>query len=69
MATLNSTNDILHTKLEAAEESIKQIDSLKSNFETSLKTIKKNHLKEMNDASSTIKTLEKSGKGLEKDIR
>ena len=68
LAASNAAKDTLQTKLEAAEEEIIKVSSLKNSFEANLKDTKKMHLQDMNKANTTIKSLEKRGKGLEKEI-
>ena len=62
------TNKTLHSKLEAAEEKILKISSVKSTCEANCKDMKKGHMNEIMQAKSTIKSLEQGTKGVEKEI-
>ena len=68
VAASNATTDILQTKLEAGEEKLLEISSLKNSLEVSLKDSKKSHKQEVAHANSTIKSMEKSRKEQEKVI-
>ena len=68
LAVSKATNHSLHEKLAAAEKEILKVSSAKHASETEMKDAKKSHLQEINKANSIIKTLEKGGKGLEKEI-
>ena len=68
VAASNATTETLQSELEAAEEKILEISSMKSSFEVSLKDTKKSHKQEIAHANSTIKSMEKSKKDQEKVI-
>ena len=68
LADSRATNNILHVKLEEAENRIIEIRYEKNSLESNLKNIKKGHQQEINHANDVIKTLEKGSKGLKKEI-
>ena len=68
LAASNAINDSLCEKLEAAEKDILKVSSAKQTCETDMKNAKKNHLQEIKQANAVIKSLEKGGKGFEKEI-
>ena len=68
LAALNASINILNAKLDAAEKKITEINSAKNSSEANLKETKRNHQQEINHANSVIKSLEKHGKGVEKEI-
>ena len=68
LAATNAINDSLCEKLEAAEKDILKVSSAKQTCEIDMKNAKKNHLQEIKQANAVIKSLEKGGKGFEKEI-
>ena len=68
LAASNVASDILKRKLEVAEENIHSISASMKNCEMNMKEAKKSHHAEINNANSTIKSLEKGKKCLEKEI-
>ena len=68
IAASNASNDMLHRKLELAEENNESISASKKTCETELKDVKKTHCSEIANAKSVIKSHEKDMKSLEKEI-